>query len=553
MEKKYQGNAECKLCKALLSYKSTSNNLRKHLMRKHPTISLTEETTSLTKSLVNVEDISDQTQHVRPGPSRSHVGQATLSTYVRKKNPSGSKKRMDEALLLLFIQDLQPFTIVEDVGFKKFISAINPDYQLPSKKYITQTVLPGAYEMAYNNLKELNNIKAVCLTTDTWTSRNTTCFLSLTAHYITNDYELHNAANIKKAIIDDLQLNHFRCYAHTLNLVAKKGINNIELITSKLRVIIGHFKRSTSDNEKFFIQQRQPYPNKNPRKLIQDVVTRWNSTFYMLERFCELEEAIRTTISLIKKELSVITSDEWDIIKELVTILKPLENVTNIICGEKYVTASLAVVLTDGLLATYTDFKNQDFTDVIISVVKSILNGLYVKLNNLEDNNSLALALLLDPRFKTLGFSNSVSVETATNLLQSLVAQSIADSNTNKKNITHKPINVDPHSIWKTFEKQLIKQQPVAGNSSQAIIEVQRYIELPTIERTENSLVWWNKNFHNFPNIANVLQQKCITVATSVPSERIFSKSGFILSDRRNRLGEKNLEKILFLNSNLKM
>nr|XP_022911349.1 zinc finger BED domain-containing protein 4-like [Onthophagus taurus] len=296
---------------------------------------------------------------------------------------------MDEALLLLFIQDLQPFTIVDDVGFKKFISATNP---------------PGANEMAYNNLKELNNIKAVCLTTDTWTSRNTTCFLSLTTHYITNDYELRN--------------------------------------------------------------QRQLYSNKNPRKLIQDVVTRWNSTFYMLERFCELEEAIRTTISLIKKELSVITSDEWDIIKELVTILKPLENVTNIICGEKYVTASLAVVLTDGLLATYTDFKNQDFTDVIISVVKSILNGLHIKLNNLEDNNSLALALLLDPRFKSLGFSNSVSVEKATNLLQLLVAQSIGDSNANKKNITDKPINVDPHSIWKTFEKRLIKQQPVASNSS---------------------------------------------------------------------------------------
>ena len=36
--------------------------------------------------------------------------------------------------------------------------------------------------------------------------------------------------------------------------------------------------------------------------------------------------------------------------------------------------------------------------------------------------------------------------------------------------------------------------------------------------------------------------------ATSIPSERLFSKAGQLLSERRSRLKPKNVDKILFLN-----
>jgi len=38
-------------------------------------------------------------------------------------------------------------------------------------------------------------------------------------------------------------------------------------------------------------------------------------------------------------------------------------------------------------------------------------------------------------------------------------------------------------------------------------------------------------------------------VATSVPSERIFSKAGQVMTDIRNRLTGDNLNKLLFLGS----
>jgi len=38
--------------------------------------------------------------------------------------------------------DTQPFSVVENKGFINLLSALEPRYSLPSRKYMTETVLP---------------------------------------------------------------------------------------------------------------------------------------------------------------------------------------------------------------------------------------------------------------------------------------------------------------------------------------------------------------------------------------------------------------------------
>lgn len=84
-----------------------------------------------------------------------------------------------------------------------------------------------------------------------------------------------------------------------------------------------------------------------------------------------------------------------------------------------------------------------------------------------------------------------------------------------------------------------------------AVLEVQRYMDDVPLDKKENSLEWWRHLEHVYPNLAVVVRKKCNFVATSVPCERVFSKTGNLLSERRTRLTTSKIKQIMFLNMNL--
>ena len=71
--------------------------------------------------------------------------------------------------------------------------------------------------------------------------------------------------------------------------------------------------------------------------LILDVKTRWNSTYAMLKRLVELRAAVEMFVStdekLKKLSLSV---EEWDMVRHIVDILKPLYLATLHLSKSKY-------------------------------------------------------------------------------------------------------------------------------------------------------------------------------------------------------------------------
>ena len=78
------------------------------------------------------------------------------------------------------------------------------------------------------------------------------------------------------------------------------------------------------------------------------------------------------------------------------------------------------------------------------------------------------------------------------------------------------------------------------------------YLEESVIEIDEDPFLWWRMNQARFPHISKVALNKLFIPTTSVASERIFSKIGYIISDRRARLKPENAEKLVFLAHNIK-
>ena len=196
---------------------------------------------------------------------------------------------MDEVLAKMIAQDLQRYSIVEDPGFRQFTNELNPHYILPSRKTLSNTIMPELYRRTHEEIEQkVRRVQAVCLTMDCWTSRTTTSFMSVTCHFI-DDYKMvsvlldcfemserhtadnlseqlvrvarewgiadkvvacvsDNASNVVKAI-QNTGWPHLFCFAHTLNLIVHSGINAIKKV-DKVKAILEYLHKSTVATDK---------------------------------------------------------------------------------------------------------------------------------------------------------------------------------------------------------------------------------------------------------------------------------------------------------------
>lgn len=108
-------------------------------------------------------------------------------------------------------------------------------------------------------------------------------------------------------------------------------------------------------------------------------------------------------------------------------------------------------------------------------------------------------------------------------------------------------------SLWSRFD---VKVQVIAKSSVQKttgpLIEIRRHLEEAPISRDENPRSWWKEHALLFPKLQDQAKSFVCSPASSVPSERLFSKAGALISRRRSRIKDKNINKILFLNNKMK-
>ena len=111
-----------------------------------------------------------------------------------------------------------------------------------------------------------------------------------------------------------MNFSHYRCAAHVLNLGVKKGLETVNSSITKARKITCMIKNSTvlCDSLRAFCTLK----NVKYLKPILDVDTRWNSTYYMLERFKKLEPALALLVADNRSINALYPDDEdWSSIK----------------------------------------------------------------------------------------------------------------------------------------------------------------------------------------------------------------------------------------------
>lgn len=94
---------------------------------------------------------------------------------------------------------------------------------------------------------------------------------------------------------------------------------------------------------------------------------------------------------------------------------------------------------------------------------------------------------------------------------------------------------------FKLARSSLIPSSP----SSKAEKEVQRYQDSPPLPLSDEPLGWWKSEACKYPHLAKLAQRYLCVPGTSVPSERIFSTAGDIIS------AQLIADQLLFLKKNM--
>ncbi|KAI3357771.1 hypothetical protein L3Q82_015529, partial [Scortum barcoo] len=125
---------------------------------------------------------------------RARHGNEESADTPAVSTPVPNKQALDEAVVNMIIKDCQPFTLVENEGFRALMQLVAPSYVLPSRKTVKDLVDHKYEEEKEKTKKDLQSAIAVTLTADMWTSINMEAYLAVTCHYVDQDsHELHTS------------------------------------------------------------------------------------------------------------------------------------------------------------------------------------------------------------------------------------------------------------------------------------------------------------------------------------------------------------------------
>ncbi|XP_060072932.1 zinc finger BED domain-containing protein 4-like [Ylistrum balloti] len=186
-------------------------------------------------------------------------------------------------------------------------------------------------------------------------------------------------------------------------------ISSVSRLLGRMRRIVTFFHSSSTATKK--LKDKQKALNLPAKRLVQDVKTRWNSSFDMMSTFLEQQPAVYATLTEkdIKKNLKeVVTLSDTDIslAEELVDVLKPLKTITTIMCEEKSPTISLVHLMKERLLRQLRE--NESDSGLAAQVKTEIRNDIESRYSDPDIIRWLEMCCALDPRFKTLPYHDQV-------------------------------------------------------------------------------------------------------------------------------------------------
>ena len=196
----------CRICDVVVRTKGGSTtNLYTHLKKHH----LLKYSETCNSSKGRNKSSSSSTQ---PSIQEAFSKSVSYQKHTRKW------EQLTNTVTYCLCKDMLPIYSVEKKGFRDMLKTFDPRYDLPSRKYFSQTAIPALYTSIKERVtQELADVGHFSATADMWSSQTGEPYLSYTVHFIDQNWELqsrclqssflpqdHTADNIAEAFLSTL-------------------------------------------------------------------------------------------------------------------------------------------------------------------------------------------------------------------------------------------------------------------------------------------------------------------------------------------------------------
>lgn len=178
-----QKSAKCKICRrAVARSRGNTTNLYQHLKNHHR-----QQYDACTKS-VDVDEDEATTSH---GKSKQPSIKTAFASVTPYEKSSRRHSEITTAITRYIAKEMIPLNTVSGEGFQNLVHTLDRRYVVPSRTYFSQVAVPQMYAECRGKLEaELRSIGYFATTSDLWSSRTTEPYISLTLHFIDDEFHL---------------------------------------------------------------------------------------------------------------------------------------------------------------------------------------------------------------------------------------------------------------------------------------------------------------------------------------------------------------------------
>ncbi|EFA82593.1 Zinc finger BED domain-containing protein [Heterostelium album PN500] len=488
----------------------------------------------------------------------------TLALAISKPFSQGVS---EELLIDLVIKKNLPFNLTEDERFKNFISSLRPEFNLVGgdtiknriiKRYDDQVVQLREY------FKTMDSKISFCF--DIWSVKDIS-FLGVTGHWIDSQFKARKCLlgmeslksdktekfDISKKIMcttsdncsnnhttvenivknqdpsndyKGFQGGHILCLNHVINL----GDKSTKYLFDKIHSYGSNLRNSSNQTDAFFgifeILKTEKKDRLKP-KVLNPI--RWSSAFQMTSRFIRIKDAVDYDIKYkITKHDIHLTTDEWDIIKQINKFLDGVDFITLALQGAD-VNLSCSLPVYGRLLDIGEEWKTNKILKTAAEAFWKEIDGYYTTLD--YGIEPFYISTFLAPFTKLEVFKSEFWKDYWNNINNSIesIYTKYGGTKGNKTSIESVKPEMDRMKFILSTQKIIIVEQ----NEN----ELSKYKNLPTTF-SNDSLQYWKENQIEFPVLSRIARDYLAIQCTSTPAEIEFRYSSDMLTKNRWSLGK---------------